>query len=126
MPVQILKLSSGETIMCDVLDASDRIVTIINPLKIETEQVGGSRMNMVAYQWLPMMEEENVMYLHQHHIVGMAHANEDMQEYYVNAIERILFPERIVERELQERKELYDKIKEIANEHANTESKIYH
>jgi hypothetical protein len=56
----------------------------------------------------------------------MAHANEDMQEYYVNAIERILFPERAVERELQERKELYDKIKEIANEHANTESKIYH
>jgi len=125
MPVQILKLTSGETIMCDVLDASDRIVTIINPLMIETEQVGGTRMNMVAYQWLPMMEEENIMYIHQHHIVGMAHANQDMQEYYVEAIERILFPKRAREREL-ERAEEWKKLADSLELMANNTSKIYH
>jgi len=126
MPVQILKLTSGETIMCDVLDASDRIVTIVNPLQIKTEEYGGTRMNMIAYMWLPMLEEENIMYIHQQHIIGMAHAGSDMQEYYVNAIERILFPERAYEQELRDRQELYEKIKEIAAEHANTEMKTVH
>jgi predicted ATPase len=126
MPVQILKLSNGETILCDVIDASDRIVTIINPLEIKTERgASESRMNMIAYQWLPMMEDENIMYIHQAHIVGMAHANSDMQEYYVEAIERILFPERAWERELKEREELYEKIKQVAKQ-ANTKNETVH
>jgi predicted P-loop ATPase/GTPase len=126
MPVQILKLTNGETILCDILDATDKVVTIINPLQIKTEpSSSGTRMNMVAYQWLPMMEEENIMYIHQAHIVGMAHANEDMQEYYVDALEKILFPERSYEKELRERQEFYEKIKQIAKQ-ANTKSETVH
>ena len=105
--------------MTDVLDATDRVVTIVNPLEIRTETLGNNRMNMVAYAWLPMVEDENIMYLHQQHIVGMAHANEDMQEYYVDALQRILHPEDLRK---QEREELLDLIKEFAN--TNTQS--YH
>lgn len=125
MPVQILKLTNGETIITDVLEASDRIVTIINPLEIRTEQTSSSRMSMIAYQWLPMMEEENIMYVHQHHIVGMAHANQDMQEYYVDAIERILFPERVMQREREQAEDLRKLAANITNL-ANTISKTYH
>ena len=123
MPVQVLKLINGETLLTDVLESTDKAITVINPLEIKTESnYNTTRMNMIAYQWMPMMEEENIMYINKQHIVGMSNATADMQEYYVDAIERILYPKRTEEKEREERQ----KLMEMIREYANTESKHYH
>ena len=122
MPVQILKLSNGETIVADVLDATDRVVTVLNPIEIKTEINSRNVAVLVGHQWLPMFEDENVMYIHQHHIVGMVHASSDVQEYYVDALNKILYPERAE----QIQKEQEDYLKKILFALSNTSNQSYH
>jgi len=124
VPIQIIKLTNGETIMTEVLDATDRVVTVLNPLEIKTEQYGKSRANMVAYLWMPMMEKENLMYIHQGHIVAMSHANQDLIDYYESAIERILYPEDALKRELEEQSQFEELLRAI-REQANTNGVLH-
>ena len=131
MTVQVLKLSSGETIMADVLEMDDEIVTVANAIEVKTEQTNEWRMNMIAYQWLPMPSEVNYAYIKQQHVIAMTTANGDMQEYYVSVIEKLLYPEKSEEKQLKEKQEFYEKIKKMSEEIrksnlANNETTVVH
>jgi hypothetical protein len=92
MSIQLLKLSNGETVMTDVVEVIDKIVTVLNPLEIRYETRGG-RTTMLALQWLPLDENYNIMHIRESHIVGMSKASEYMVDYYNEAVQRFLFPE---------------------------------
>jgi hypothetical protein len=124
MTVQVLKLTSGETLLTDVINETSDTLTVINPLEIRTEYSNRSRMNMIAYQWLPMMEEENIMYISHNHIIGMAYASQDMQEYYIDVVQRILESEDVDEE--KEKEEFMEKVKQLYTEMANTDTKSVH
>jgi len=124
--IQILKLVNGDTILTEVVGADDKILTINNPLELRTEpSLTSNRANMIANQWLPMMEKRNIIYLSQSHIVGTMPANEDMIDYYNHAIEVILFPEEARLREEQERAE-YQKLLEGLREMAANTNGVLH
>jgi hypothetical protein len=116
MTVQILKLTNGDTLLTDVLDSDEKVLTIVNPIELITETNGrNATATLLAHQWLPLFEEENIMYLNQAHVVGVAKATEDMQEYYVSAITQILHPEK-AEEERKEREYYLDQmLKVMAN-----------
>lgn len=122
MSVKILKLTNGETIMADVIDSNDRVVTINNALEVRTESSSRDKMHMLAHQWLPMEEEENIIYLNYNNIVGMSRASEEMQEYYVSAVTKILDYGKQNESDEEYMQKLLDMIKT----YANTDSTSFH
>lgn len=124
MSVQILKLTSGETLVTEVIECTDDIITVLNPLEVKTEHIGRSRSNMVALQWLPLIEKENVIYIREQHVIGMTYAGDDMIDYYKRAIEQILSTEKTIDR-IKEEREFYEKLLQMAKQ-ANTTSTMIH
>lgn len=125
MTIQILKLTNGDTILGDIIDADEKTLTLLNPLELHTEPFGGNRANMVAHQWLPMMEDRNIIYVSQAHVVGSMPANIEIVDYYKHAIEVILFPEQAKMREEQERREWEKLIEGMKELTANTNGVLH-
>lgn len=124
MSIQIIKLSNGETIVTEVLKETEEYMMILNPLEIRTEHTGRSKGSLVALQWLPMFEEENKVAIQKFHVVGLAHASDEIIEYYINAIDNILNPDKLYERAKND-DELLDKLTDPVN-YANTNSTMIH
>ena len=122
--VQMIKLTSGETVVADVVEEKPNSLIVTNPLEIKTEHSGRSRGTLIAMQWLPLFEDENYMTIQKMHIIGMATASDEMIEYYVNAIDNILNPDKLYER-AKDDEELLDKLTDPAN-YANTNSDMIH
>lgn len=126
MPAHMIKLTNGETILADVLDTTPEVVTVNNPIEVRLESERRTKSMMIALQWLPMLEDENIMYVNRQHIVASTPASSDIQEFYVDAIERILWPEKAEEKE-REREEYVDKLLQIVKaQNANTENAVVH
>jgi len=124
LSIQIIKLSSGETIVTEVLKETEDYMMILNPLEIRTEHTGRSRGSLVAFAWLPMFEEENKVAIQKSHLVGITIASDEIIEYYINAIDNILNPDKLYER-AKDDDELLDKLTDpIIN--ANTNSTMIH
>jgi len=125
LSIQILKLISGETIATEVVETGDHVVKVLNPIEIRTESYGRTKATMVAYQWLPLVEKENIMFIQERHILGMAFAGEDMCEYYNNVVKEMLSPQKRTVKDTDEEKEFYEKLLEIAR-NANTNNITVH
>lgn len=124
MSIQIIKLSSSETLVTEVLKETDEYMMLLNPLEIRTEHTGRSRGSLIALQWLPMFEEQNKVAIQKLHVVGIASASDEIIEYYINAIDNILNPDKLYER-AKDDEELLDKLTDPAN-YANTNSTMIH
>jgi hypothetical protein len=120
MPVQILKLTNGETVMADVVDVVDKVVTLLNPveLKLEPTPKPSNRINMIAYQWLPMVKGKNLMYISESHIIAISHASNYMVDYYKESVDGIIFPEKV---QAQQMKEILEEYEDLSNNEV-----IYH
>ena len=118
MTIQILKLTSSETVMAEVVEVANRIFTILNPLEIRLESHSPTmeKMSMIAYQWMPMTEENNIMYIRESHIIAMSDATQYMAEYYAETIDRILSPDRTLRGKEELLEELMDEFVESNNE----------
>ena len=124
MSIQIIKLSSSETLVTEVLKETEEYMMLLNPLEIRTEHTGRSRGSLIALQWLPMFEEQNKVAIQKLHVVGIASASDEIIEYYINAIDNILNPDKLYER-AKDDEELLDKLTDPAN-YANTNSTMIH
>jgi hypothetical protein len=124
LSIQIIKLSSSETLVTEVLKETEDYMMLLNPLEIRTEHTGRSRGSLIALQWLPMFEEENKVAIQKLHVVGIASASDEIIEYYINAIDNILNPDKLYERAKND-EELLDKLTDPAN-YANTNSTMIH
>lgn len=122
MAIQIIKLSNGETIITDVVNATERVLTVINPLEIGRDSIShlSNRMNIIAYAWIPMEEgkDENVMYIHKQHVVGLSNATTEMKEYYNEAVGIIVHGSEVAREE--------EEYESYAIGHANTTTTSFH
>jgi hypothetical protein len=76
----------------DVVEETETALLVNNPLEIRTERnIGRSHSNILAYQWFPLLEEDNFMTIQKAHIVGMAPAAEEMADYYITALDRMIY-----------------------------------
>jgi hypothetical protein len=90
--LQLIKLTNGDTVVTDVVEETETALLVNNPLEIRTERnIGRSHSNILAYQWFPLLEEDNFMTIQKAHIVGMAPAAEEMSDYYITALDRMIY-----------------------------------
>jgi hypothetical protein len=126
MSIQFIKLSNGETIIADVLNMTDKRLTVLNPIEVSIKNVSDeSKASMVAYQWLPLIEDENIIEINMFHIVAVSDASIRVKEYYVDVVDQYLYPEKHEQEEQQELDKYRQILKELQNA-ANTDMKVVH
>ncbi len=122
MPIEILKLVNGETIMADVIGTHGYKVDVMNPIEIRVEQRKDSRAVMIGVQWLPLIEDENIVSIDSQHIVASMPINEEMREMYFEVLEYLIRPELYKKRQQEQYEQIRTMVEMMA---ANNEGK-YH
>jgi hypothetical protein len=95
MSYQIVKLSNGEDIVCEVLEIKDTQILITEPLKMETINKvtdDGASESLALGRWLQPYSEEKVFKLERNSIVIMSPASIGLIKYYeyvMTTIERM-------------------------------------
>jgi hypothetical protein len=103
MAISIIKLSSGETVLADVLgyDEETYNLEILNPLQLKmSEDLSVGKMNMFTSMWIPLFGEETTIDIRSEHIIAMQQAPNEMINYYLDSM-----------KELQTRTEITDDVR---------------
>ena len=126
MSIQFLKLTNGETILADVLGKTDRYVTILNPIEVSIKGVStAQKASMVGYQWLPLLEDENIIEVSSMHVIALSDASIEVKEFYVDVVDQYLYPEKYEAHE-QETLDKYTEMLRQIQSMANTVNKSVH
>ena len=95
MSYQIVKLSNGEDIVCEVLEIKDTQILITEPLKMETINKvtdDGASESLALGRWLQPYSDENIFEIERNSIVIMTPASIGLIKYYeyvMTTIERM-------------------------------------
>jgi hypothetical protein len=95
MSYQIVKLSNGEDIVCEVLEIKDTQINISEPLKMETINKvtdNGASESLALGRWLQPYSDENIFQIERNSIVIMTPASIGLIKYYeyvMTTIERM-------------------------------------
>ena len=126
MSIQFLKLTNGETILADVLGQTDRYVTILNPIEVSIKGVStAQKASMVGYQWLPLLDDENIIEVSSMHVIALSDASIEVKEFYVDVVDQYLYPEKYEAHE-QETLDKYTEMLRQIQSMANTVNKSVH
>jgi hypothetical protein len=124
--IQFIKLTNGETLIADVLGETDYNVTVLNPIEVSIKNVSSSmKASMIGYQWLPLLEDENIIDIKLRHVIAISDASIEVKEFYVDVVDQYLYPEKYAEQE----QETIDKYAEMLNQiraASNTSLKMVH
>ena len=96
MTVSIIKLSSGETVVAEVLSYDDETydLEVLNPLQLSmVEDLETHKMQMFSSSWIPLFGEETTVEIRFIHIIAVSAATDDMIEYYYGSLQEM----RIIE-----------------------------
>ena len=95
MSYQVVKLSNGEDIVCEVLEIKDTQIHISEPLKMETINKvtdNGASESLALGRWLQPYSDENIFQIEKNSIVIMTPASIGLIKYYeyvMTTIERM-------------------------------------
>ena len=95
MSYQVIKLSNGEDIVCEVLEIKDTQINISEPLKMETINKvtdNGASESLALGRWLQPYSDENIFQIERNSIVIMTPASIGLIKYYeyvMTTIERM-------------------------------------
>jgi hypothetical protein len=95
MSYQVIKLSNGEDIVCEVLEIKDTQINISEPLKMETINKvtdNGASKSLALGRWLQPYSDENIFQIERNSIVIMTPASIGLIKYYeyvMTTIERM-------------------------------------
>ena len=124
--IQFIKLTNGETLIADVLGETDYNVTVLNPIEVSIKGVSSaSKASMIGYQWLPLLQDENIIDIKSRHVIAISDASIEVKEFYVDVVDQYLYPEKYAEQE----QETIDRYTEMLNQikaAANTTLKTVH
>jgi len=123
MAIELIKLINGETIMGDVVGIRGYNVDLLNPIEIRVEN-RPNRAVMIGVQWLPLIEDENIVSIDSQHVIASMPVNEDMREMYFEVVEYLVHPDLYRKRQTQKEDDL-NKMVEMIRMYANTEGQ-YH
>jgi hypothetical protein len=125
--IKFIKLTNGDTLIGDMLGATDRTLTLLNPIEVVIKGVSAeSKASMVGYQWLPFIEDENIIELNAFHIIAVSDAPLRVKEFYSGVVDQFLYPEKYDDRQDQKEVEKYKEILEEIKKVANTGVKTVH
>ncbi|MBC8548840.1 MAG: hypothetical protein H8D23_04245, partial [Candidatus Brocadiales bacterium] len=96
MAISIIKLSSGETVIADVLSYDDETydLEVNNPLQLTmTEDLDSRKMQMFTSAWIPLFGEDTVVEIIFGHIITVAEATVEMVEYYYSSLDEMRMKE---------------------------------
>ena len=85
MSYQVIKLSNGEDIVCEVLEIKDTQINISEPLKMETINKvtdNGASESLALGRWLQPYSDENIFQIERNSIVIMTPASIGLIKYY--------------------------------------------
>jgi hypothetical protein len=95
MSYQVIKLSNGEDIVCEVLEIKDTQINIFEPLKMETNSKvtdNGASESLSLGRWLQPYSDEKIFQIERNSIVIMTPASIGLIKYYeyvMTTIERM-------------------------------------
>jgi hypothetical protein len=87
--IKILKLVTGEDIICKFIKISTESYAVMNPMVIAIKYKGNSS-NLVMAHWLPVeIIKKNEMLMHPRDILAIVDPIDDVAEYYDTMIENL-------------------------------------
>jgi hypothetical protein len=101
---KIIKLTNGETILCDVHHMDDKSVAVLNPLMLDlAENPNNGRPMLYATSWVPLTEDINVVDIKAGHVIAMATISDEIDLYYRKSLKTFLDEgEEIIEEDDEE------------------------
>tara|TARA_B110000046_G_scaffold128966_1_gene135450 strand:- start:2326 stop:2742 length:417 start_codon:yes stop_codon:yes gene_type:complete len=138
MSYQVIKLSNGEDIVCEVLEIKDTQINISEPLKMETINKvtdNGASESLALGRWLQPYSDENIFQIERNSIVIMTPASIGLIKYYeyvMTTIERMeLSSVEATDKDLESivEQEIIDKdlsLDEIVKSFRKSNINIYH
>ena len=128
--IHTLKLTSGDTLLVNILSEEDDILTVCNPLQIQMVNNPYSGPGIMSVMWIPLdFTTDNIIDIRQDHVMAITGATEDLEKFYHSSIQNF-FKSARNERVNNLMKETNEELNEIEKEHkkelillsANTET----
>ena len=128
--VHTIKLTSGDTLLVNILSEEADILTVCNPLQIQMVNNPYSGPGIMSVLWIPLdFATDNVIDIRQNHVMAITAATEDLEKFYHSSIQNF-FKSARNERVNSLMKETNEELKELEKEHkkellllsANTET----
>jgi hypothetical protein len=90
--IQLLRMASGEEVITEILDETDDIITVSNPIVAVPGE--GNKIGFVS--WAPFLSKESTDKLEvtKRFIVFRGEVNDDIHDYYMNTFSTIIKPTR--------------------------------
>jgi len=82
----IIKLTNGETIIAEIVHQDDTTTSVLEPLALEIGEGETGKPMMVAMTWVPLTKRVNMVNLRSSHVVAIADADEDIDNYYIKSL----------------------------------------
>ena len=128
--IHTIKLTSGDTLLVNILSEEADILTVCNPLQIQIVNNPYSGPGIMSVLWIPLdFATDNVIDIRQNHVMAITAATEDLEKFYHSSIQNF-FKSARNERVNSLMKETNEELKELEKEHkkelfllyANTET----
>ena len=128
--IHTIKLTSGDTLLVNILSEEADILTVCNPLQIQIVNNPYSGPGIMSVLWIPLdFATDNIIDIRQDHVMAITGATEDLEKFYHSSIQNF-FKSARNERVNSLMKETNEELKELEKEHkkellllsANTET----
>ena len=125
--IHTVKLTSGDTLLVNLIAEEDDIITVCNPLQLQMVNNPYSGPGIMSVLWIPLdFTTDNVIDIRQNHVMAITAATEDLERFYHNSVKNFF---RSARKE-SIMKDTYAELKELESDHedellllsANTET----
>jgi hypothetical protein len=82
----IIKLTSGETLIAEVVNEDEYHVSVIDPLLLEIGEGDTGNPVMMAMSWIPLLKPVNLVNLKSPHVIAVAECEEEVVLYYKKSL----------------------------------------
>ena len=115
--VHTIKLTSGDTLLVNILSEEADILTVCNPLQIQMVNNPYSGPGIMSVMWIPLdFTTDNIIDIRQDHVMAITGATEDLEKFYHSSIQNF-FKSARNERVNSLMKETNEELKELEKEH---------
>ena len=128
--IHTLKLTSGDTLLVNILSEEADILTVCNPLQIQIVNNPYSAPGIMSLLWIPLdFTTDNVIDIRQNHVMAITDATEDLEKFYHSSLQNF-FKSAQKDRVNNIMRQTNEELNEIEKEHkkelillsANTET----
>ena len=86
--VHTLKLTSGDTLLVNILSEEADILTVCNPLQIQIVNNPYNGPGIMSLLWIPLdFTIDNVIDIRQNHVMAITGATEDLEKFYHSSLQ---------------------------------------